>query len=126
MQQDIYNLKRPLESSNEKLTYFSLPELQKQGHSIEKMPFSIRILLENALRNYDDFSVTKDHLESILNWKPAKSDKDVAFKPARVLMQDFTGVPLLVDLAAMRSTAERLISDNGLPSDRPGKINFVV
>ncbi|HET8804788.1 MAG TPA: aconitate hydratase AcnA [Aequorivita sp.] len=107
MQQDIYNLKRPLESSNEKLTYFSLPELQKQGHSIEKMPFSIRILLENALRNYDDFSVTKDHLESILNWKPAKSDKDVAFKPARVLMQDFTGVPAVVDIASLRSEMAR-------------------
>lgn len=107
MQQDIYNLKRTLESSNEKLTYFSLPELQKQGHNIEKMPFSIRILLENALRNYDDFSVTKDHLESILNWKPAKSDKDVAFKPARVLMQDFTGVPAVVDIASLRSEMAR-------------------
>ncbi len=107
MQQDIYNLKRTLASSNEKLTYFSLPDLQKQGHNIEKMPFSIRILLENALRNYDDFSVTKDHLESILNWKPAKSDKDIAFKPARVLMQDFTGVPAVVDIASLRSEMAR-------------------
>lgn len=107
MQQDIYNLKRTLESTNEKLTYFSLPELQKQGHNIEKMPFSIRILLENALRNYDDFSVTKDHLESILNWKPAKSDNDIAFKPARVLMQDFTGVPAVVDIASLRSEMAR-------------------
>lgn len=107
MQQDIYNLKRTLESSNEKLTYFSLPELEKQGHNIKAMPFSVRILLENALRNYDDFSVTKDHLESILNWKPAKSDKDVAFKPARVLMQDFTGVPAVVDIASLRSEMAR-------------------
>lgn len=107
MQQDIYNLKKTLKTNKEELTYFSLPELQKQGRNVEKMPFSIRILLENALRNYDDFSVTKDHLESILNWKPAKSDKDVAFKPARVLMQDFTGVPAVVDIASLRSEMAR-------------------
>ncbi len=107
MQQDIYNLKKTLKTSKEELTYYSLPELEKQGHSIKKMPFSIRILLENALRNYDDFSVTKDHLESILNWKPEKSEKDVAFKPARVLMQDFTGVPAVVDIASLRSEMAR-------------------
>jgi aconitate hydratase len=107
MQQDIYNLKKTLETSKEKLTYYSLPELEKQGHSIKKMPFSIRILLENALRNYDDFSVTKDHLESILNWKPKQSEDDIAFKPARVLMQDFTGVPAVVDIASLRSEMAR-------------------
>ncbi len=107
MQQDIYNLKKTLETSKEKLTYYSLPELEKQGHNIKKMPFSIRILLENALRNYDDFSVTKDHLESILNWKPKQSEDDIAFKPARVLMQDFTGVPAVVDIASLRSEMAR-------------------
>ncbi|CAM3270834.1 aconitate hydratase [Aequorivita lipolytica] len=107
MQQDIYSLKKTLKTTTEELTYYSLPELEKQGHSIKKMPFSIRILLENALRNYDDFSVTKDHLESILNWKPEKSEKDVAFKPARVLMQDFTGVPAVVDIASLRSEMAR-------------------
>jgi aconitate hydratase len=107
MQQDIYNLKKTLDTSKEKLTYYSLPELEKQGHSIKKMPFSIRILLENALRNYDDFSVTKKHLESILNWKPKQSEDDVAFKPARVLMQDFTGVPAVVDIASLRSEMAR-------------------
>lgn len=107
MQQDIYNLKKTLESSNEKHTYYSLPELEKQGHSIKKMPFSIRILLENALRNYDDFSVTKKHLDAILNWQPKQSDEDIAFKPARVLMQDFTGVPAVVDIASLRSEMAR-------------------
>jgi aconitate hydratase len=107
MQQDIYNLKKTLDSSNEKLTYYSLPELEKHGHKINKLPFSIRILLENALRNYDDFSVTKGHLETILNWKPEKSEKDVAFKPARVLMQDFTGVPAVVDIASLRAEMAR-------------------
>lgn len=107
MQQDIYNLKKTLETSKEKLTYYSLPELEKQGHDIKKLPFSIRILLENALRNYDDFSVTKDHLETILNWTPKQSEKDIAFKPARVLMQDFTGVPAVVDIASLRAEMAR-------------------
>ena len=78
MTQDVFNLRRTLETPNENLTYYSLSELQKQGHNIEKLPFSIRILLENALRNYDDFSVTKDHLNSILNWSPKSNDKDIA------------------------------------------------
>ncbi len=107
MDQDLYNLRKTLNTSAESLTYYSLPELKKQGHDIEKLPFSIRILLENALRNYDDFSVTKDHLNAILNWKPKGNDKDVAFKPARVLMQDFTGVPAVVDIASLRAEVAR-------------------
>ena len=107
MQQDLYNLRKKLKTSKENLTYYSLPELKKQGYDIEKLPFSIRILLENALRNYDDFSVTKDHLNTILNWKPKGNDKDVAFKPARVLMQDFTGVPAVVDIASLRAEVAR-------------------
>lgn len=119
MQQDIYNLKRKLKTSNEELTYYSLPELENQGYNIKKMPFSIRILLENALRNYDDFSVTNSHLESILNWKPEKSNKDIAYKPARVLMQDFTGVPAVVDIASLRSEMARKGGD-------PSKINPLI
>ena len=107
MEQDIYNLKKTLTSSNEKLTYYSLEELEKQGYPVSKMPFSIRILLENALRNYDDFSVTKKHLDTILKWNPKGSDDDVAFKPARVLMQDFTGVPAVVDIASLRAEVAR-------------------
>ena len=107
MKQDIYNIKKSLDTSKGKLSYYSLPELEKQGHNISKLPFSIRILLENALRNYDDFSVTKDHLKTVLNWTPEQSEKDVAFKPARVLMQDFTGVPAVVDIASLRAEMAR-------------------
>lgn len=107
MDQDIYNLRKTLETSKGQLTYYSLPELEKQGYNIKELPFSIRILLENALRNYDDFSVTKDHLETILKWKPKENTEDVAFKPARVLMQDFTGVPAVVDIASLRSEMDR-------------------
>lgn len=119
MQQDIFNLKKNLQTSNGKASYYSLPELQQQGYNVSKMPFSIRILLENALRNYDDFSITKDHLDAILNWDPKGSDKDIAFKPARVLMQDFTGVPAVVDIASLRAEAARKGKD-------PNKINPLI
>lgn len=107
MQQDIFKLKKTLDTPMGSLTYFSLPELQNQGYNIEKLPFSIRILLENALRNYDDFSVTTEHLEAVLRWNPKGSNHDVAFKPARVLMQDFTGVPAVVDIASLRAEFAR-------------------
>src|SRR5690606_38227028 len=88
-------------------SYYSLAELQKQGYSIEKLPFSIRILLENVLRNYDDFAITRENVETVLNWKPKPADKEIPFKPARVLMQDFTGVPAVVDITSIRAEAVR-------------------
>lgn len=81
----------------------SLKELQAKGHHIEKLPFSIRILLENVLRNHDGFAITDEHLDTLVNWNPAGTDKEVPFKPARVLMQDFTGVPAVVDMASIRA-----------------------
>lgn len=107
MAQDPYSVKRLLSTKNGTFTYYSLPELQKKGYDINKLPFSIRVLLENALRNFDDFAVTKENIEAILQWKPAGSDKDIPFKPARVLMQDFTGVPAVVDIASLRAELAR-------------------
>jgi len=107
MQNDIYQIKKLLNTKTGSYTYYSLPELEKQGHEISKMPFSIRILLENVLRNYDDFAITKENVETLLNWKPEASDKDIPFKPARVLMQDFTGVPAVVDIASLRAEIAR-------------------
>ena len=107
MSNDLFKIKKLLTTRNGTFSYFSLTELQKQGYGIEKLPFSIRILLENALRNYDEFAVTKENIETILNWKPAGSDKDIPFKPARVLMQDFTGVPAVVDIASLRAEIAR-------------------
>ncbi|MEO5648406.1 MAG: aconitate hydratase AcnA [Ginsengibacter sp.] len=107
MAQDIYKIKKLLNTKNGTFTYYSLHELEKQGHKISKLPFSIRILLENVLRNYDEFAVTKENVETLLNWKPKASDKDIPFKPARVLMQDFTGVPAVVDIASLRAEAAR-------------------
>jgi len=107
MAKDIYKIKKLLNTKNGTFTYYSLPELEKQGHNISKLPFSIRILLENALRNFDDFAITTDNIETLLSWKPAGSDKDIPFKPARVLMQDFTGVPAVVDIASLRAEVAR-------------------
>lgn len=73
------------------------------GKAIGHLPFSIRILLENILRNYDGFSITDDHVATLVNWTPAAIDKDIPFKPARILMQDFTGVPAVVDMASLRA-----------------------
>ena len=107
MAKDPYQIKKILTTKDGNFTYYSLAELENQGHKISKLPFSIRILLENALRNFDDFSVTKENIETLLNWKPKASDKDIPFKPARVLMQDFTGVPAVVDIASLRAEAAR-------------------
>ncbi len=85
----------------------SLSDLQKSGENIERLPFSIRILLENALRNKDDFSITQEHVNTLLHWKAEGTEKEVPFKPARVLMQDFTGVPSVVDIASIRDEVDR-------------------
>ncbi len=111
MEKDIFGVKRTLTIEGKELTYFSLPELQNQGHNMDKLPFSIRILLENALRNYDGFAITKENIETLLHWVPKASDKDIPFKPARVLMQDFTGVPAVVDIAALRAEFARKGND---------------
>lgn len=81
--------------------YSSLKELP--GGSVDHLPFSIRILLENVLRNFDGFSITDEHIQTLMNWSPNPVDKDIPFKPARILMQDFTGVPAVVDMASLRA-----------------------
>ncbi|WP_298391557.1 aconitate hydratase AcnA [Hydrotalea sp.] len=103
MKNDFLSITKSIQTSNGSLIYYSLPELERKGYAVGKMPFSIRILLENALRNFDDFAVTKENVETLLYWKPQASDKDIPFKPARVLMQDFTGVPAVVDIASLRT-----------------------
>ncbi|MGD2116619.1 MAG: aconitase family protein, partial [Acidobacteriota bacterium] len=80
-----------------------LEALETRGFSIARLPYSLKILLENLLRRQDDESVTPDDVEGLAGWRPeAKPSQEIAFMPARVLLQDFTGVPAVVDLAAMR------------------------
>lgn len=81
----------------------SLKKLQEEGKNIHRLPFSIRILLENVLRNHDGFAITDDHLDTLVHWDANGTDKDIPFKPARVLMQDFTGVPAVVDITSIRA-----------------------
>ena len=81
----------------------SLRKLQEEGKSIDHLPFSIRILLENVLRHHDNHIFTDEHLNTLIKWDPKGENKDIPFMPARVLMQDFTGVPAIVDLASLRA-----------------------
>lgn len=103
MNQDYLEIKRELLTSGKQLFFYSLKALQLKGYAIEKLPFCMRVLLENVLRNYDDYVITKEHVETILNWKPQPAKKEIPFMPGRVLMQDFTGVPAIVDIASLRS-----------------------
>ncbi len=91
-----------------KLTYFDLRQLSSEGYDIQALPFSIRILLENIIRNQNGITFKKSHLDTILKWKPNPDQNDeIPYLPARVLMQDFTGVPSIVDIASIRSEAAR-------------------
>ena len=103
MNQDYLRIKRELLTSGKQLSFYSLKALQQKGYAIDKLPFCMRVLLENVLRNYDGYVITKEHVETILNWKPQPVKKEIPFLPARVLMQDFTGVPAIVDIASLRS-----------------------
>ncbi len=96
--------------------FYSLPELEKQGIAqVSKLPVSIRIVLESVLRNFDGAKITEDDVRAVASWKPnAERTEEVPFVVARVLLQDFTGVPLLVDLAAMRSAVTRLNKNPGI------------
>ncbi len=117
---DILGVEKELETGLGKFKYVSLKELEEKGHvPVSKLPFSIRILLENIVRNYDGFAVNDEHLKTIFNWKENAGKKEIPYKPARILMQDFTGVPAVVDLASMRSEMARRGKD-------PKKVNPVI
>ena len=104
-----------IQAGGKALTYYNIQALNDPR--LEKLPYSIRILLESAVRNCDQFQVTSKDVENILSWeKLASKSIEIAFKPARVILQDFTGVPAVVDLAAMRDAMARLGGD-------PKKIN---
>ncbi|MCT7313587.1 aconitate hydratase AcnA [Ralstonia sp. CHL-2022] len=109
-----HNLKKTLKefkiNGGQTGKFHSLPQLGKElGVAIERLPVSIRIVLESVLRNCDGKKVTEEHVAQLANWKPnAERVDEIPFVVARVVLQDFTGVPLLADLAAMRNVAERM------------------
>ena len=115
---DSFRCCKPLQVGSKTYAYFSLPIAERNGlKGISRLPFSMKVLLENLLRNEDGRTVTKDDIKAVAEWLKTKtSDREIAFRPARVLMQDFTGVPAVVDLAAMRDAMKQLGGD-------PKKIN---
>src|SRR6201996_9250544 len=99
-----------LESGAKKVKYFKLGALE--GVNLARLPYSLKILLENLLRCEDGKTVTADDIRFLANWDPkAEPSREIAYMPARVLMQDFTGVPAIVDLAAMRDAMKALGGD---------------
>ena len=121
---DSFNCRRRLKVGKREYDYFSLDEAEANGLAgISRLPFSLKVLLENLLRHEDGRTVTAEDIRGIAEWLDnRKSDREIAFRPARVLMQDFTGVPAVVDLAAMRDAMQQL---GGNPeqdqSARPGR-----
>lgn len=111
-----FNSKSTLDVNGKNYTYYALEALNKEG-PVGTLPFSQKILLENLLRHEDGENITREDIIAMTNWNAeAKSETEIAFTPARVLMQDFTGVPAVVDLAAMRDAMKNLGGD-------PDKIN---
>lgn len=96
-----------LNTSQGNYKFVDLQELKNRGTDIRKFPFSIRILIENIIRNLNGTTFTDQHLENILNWTPKPGQYEIPYLPARVLMQDFTGVPSIVDIASIRSEVAR-------------------
>ncbi len=114
---DTFDTRRTLEAGGQKVDIAHLPTLEKHGFAVSRLPFALRILLENLLRREDGESVPAADIEALAGWKPGRgSSTEIAFMPARVLLQDFTGVPAIVDLAAMRDAMVAMGGD-------PAKIN---
>src|SRR5919204_6219487 len=118
---DSFKCRKILKVGSKSYVHYSLPAAEKNGlRGISRLPFSLKVLLENMLRHEDGRSVTKDDVKAVAAWlKTKSSEREIAFRPARVLMQDFTGVPAVVDLAAMRDAMKTLNGD-------PKKINPLV
>ncbi len=116
---DTFGAKGTFNTGEGDVTIYRLSALVDAGiGNVEKLPFSIKVLLENALRNLDNYAVTEVDVKNLANWRKDAPTVTIPFKPARVILQDFTGVPSVVDLAALRSAMERAGGD-------PEKINPV-
>src|SRR5262245_18861574 len=118
---DAFGVRQPLAAPAGTVHVYRLDALtSKLGVDLARLPYSIRVLLEAALRTCDDYQVTQDDVRRLARWQPAVSEPvELPFKPARVILQDFTGVPCVVDLAAMREAVQRMGGD-------PRKINPLV
>lgn len=111
--QDFFSSSRKLEVGGKSYRYYDLNTLEEQGLGpVSKLPFSIKVLLEAAVRQYDGRAITEEHVKQIAGWSEGRDDnKEIPFIPARIVLQDFTGVPVVVDLAAMRDTVKKAGGD---------------
>ncbi len=110
--QDTLNTRSTLDVGGKQYAYYSLAKAAEQLGDISRLPFSMKVLLENLLRFEDGVTVTRDDIQAIVDWQQEKSStREIQYRPARVLMQDFTGVPAVVDLAAMRDALKSLGGD---------------
>ena len=111
MSSDVQIVKN-FEVAGKKYNYYSLPDLEKMGYKVSKLPISIRIVLESLIRNIDGKAVTEEDAKRLLSWNSKNpGESEIPFKVSRVVMQDFTGVPAVVDLAAMRDTVKAVGKD---------------
>ncbi|HDR9474580.1 aconitate hydratase AcnA [Burkholderia multivorans] len=113
MAHNLHKTLKEFDSGSGKGKFYSLPQLGKELKTkIERLPVSIRVVLESVLRNYDGKKITEEHIAQLANWQPtAKRVDEIPFVVSRVVLQDFTGVPLLADIAAMRGVAQRTGKD---------------
>ncbi len=115
MSSDTFRSRSSIRVGNKDYEIYSLDALDKQGIPTKHLPYSLRILLENLLRTEDGRNVKKEDVRALASWNSnTRPNKEIAFTPSRVLLQDFTGVPAVVDLAAMRNAMQRLGGDAGL------------
>tara|TARA_B100000965_G_scaffold36106_1_gene26656 strand:+ start:472 stop:3141 length:2670 start_codon:yes stop_codon:yes gene_type:complete len=108
-----FNSKSKIKINNQEYTFYSIPEAEKNGlDGVSKLPKSLKVLLENLLRYEDDLTVNKNQISAIKDWlKTKKSNTEIAYRPARVLLQDYTGIPAVADLAAMREAVKEKDKD---------------
>ncbi|MBB6098053.1 aconitate hydratase [Deinobacterium chartae] len=99
------------ERAGQKLYYYRLDKLKELGYDVDRLPFSIKVLLESVLREANNYDVTEDDVKNVASWGKLEEETEIPFKPARVILQDFTGVPAVVDLAAMRTAMVKLGGD---------------
>ncbi len=112
MSSNSFGARATFKVGNKEYEIYRLDALDRHGISTKHLPFSLRILLENLLRTEDGRNVTKEEIRALAAWnRNSKPEKEIAFTPSRVLLQDFTGVPAVVDLAAMRDAMKRLGGD---------------
>ncbi|MER2048208.1 MAG: aconitase family protein, partial [Solibacillus sp.] len=114
---NLHNSRSTFEVNGKTYNYFRLAAIEEAGIAkVSRLPYSIKVLLESVLRQYDNYVIKDEHVNELANFGNHNADAEVPFKPSRVVLQDFTGVPVVVDLASLRSAMKEMGGD-------PAKIN---